>query len=112
MVYGQSPGGILDGVHFSVPYFNWGWNYVVLKNSQQPELAYLFALFAATPQMSTLAVQQSDGFFDPFRPEHYADPQIQKVYSPAFLRNQQSIRWNRLREKYPAALRAQLQDLS
>ena len=170
MVYGQTPGGLVNGVQLNVPYFNWGWDYVVLQNSAQPELAYLFALFAATPEMSTLAVQQTDGFFDPFRPEHYKDPMIQEVYSPAFLdihresmisaipdlylRNQgeyfrvltewisralqgavtakdalqgaalqwrlitnsagheqQIVRWNRLREKYPTALRAHLQDL-
>jgi len=57
----------------------------VSSNSDLPEIAYLFALFASTPQMSTLAVRQSDGFFDPFRPEHYEDEGIKSAYSPEFL---------------------------
>ena len=85
MVYGQTPGGMIDGRLLKTPYFNWGWNYVVAQTSQQPELAYLFALFASSPVMSTLAVRQTDGFFDPYRPEHYDDMQIQAVYTPEFL---------------------------
>jgi len=169
MVYGQTPGGMLNGSLLETPYFNWGWNYVVSRTSTQPKLSYLFALFASTPKMSTLAVQQTDGFFDPYRAEHFEDAKIQAVYSPAFLdvqraslvsaipdlylrnqgdyfrvlsewltkalngevaprtalertaqhwwlitngsdRNQQSLRWNRLRKKYPPDLRTRLRD--
>ena len=35
--------------------------------------------------MSTLAVRQDDGFFDPFRPEHYQDSGIKAAYSEEFL---------------------------
>ncbi|WP_295535381.1 extracellular solute-binding protein [uncultured Thioclava sp.] len=85
MVFGPTPGGIVNEKLLITPYFNWGWNYVVSSNSDLPEIAYLFALFASTPQMSTLAVRQSDGFFDPFRPEHYEDEGIKSAYSPEFL---------------------------
>ena len=85
LAYGPTPGGLIDGELLLTPYFNWGWNYVVTANSQQPELAYLFALFASSPHMSTLAVRQVGGFFDPIRPEHYEDDQIQKAYSKQFL---------------------------
>ncbi|OUS20826.1 transcriptional antiterminator [Rhodobacterales bacterium 59_46_T64] len=85
MVYGPTPGGMLEGELLITPYFNWGWNYVVASNSAFPELAYLFALFASTPEMSTLAVRQKDGFFDPFRPEHYDDIGIKSAYSEEFL---------------------------
>ncbi len=85
MLYGPTPGGIVDGKLLVTPYFNWGWNYVVTSNSELPEIAYLFALFASTPQMSTLAVRQKDGFFDPFRPEHYEDEGIKTAYTPEFL---------------------------
>ncbi len=85
MIFGPTPGGIVDGDLLITPYFNWGWNYVVTSNSTQPELAYLFALFASSPNMSTLAVRQADGYFDPFRPEHYEDEGIKAAYSPAFL---------------------------
>jgi len=67
-----------------VSYFNWGWNYVVSKYSASTEVAYLFCLFATLPEMSRLAVR-GDGFFDPFRAEHYDDPQIVNVYSEPFL---------------------------
>ncbi len=85
MIFGPTPGGVVDDELLITPYFNWGWNYVVSSNSRVPEIAYLFALFASTPQMSTLAVRQKDGFFDPFRPEHYEDEGIKTAYSPEFL---------------------------
>ncbi len=85
IVYGPTPGGMINGKLLLTPYFNWGWNYVVVSNSAFPEIAYLFALFASSPAMSTLAVGQVDGFFDPYRPEHYTDPGIQAAYTPEFL---------------------------
>lgn len=85
MRFGVTPCGKMKGNSDGMPYFNWGWNYVVLATSQQAELAYLFALFASTSTISTLSVQQQGGYFDPFRPEHYTDPKIQEIYSPEFL---------------------------
>lgn len=85
MVYGPTPGGMVQDRLLATPYFNWGWNYVLPSNSQQAELSYLFALFASTPEMSTLAVRQPDGFFDPFRPEHYQDAGIKAAYTSEFL---------------------------
>lgn len=85
MVFGPTPGGIIDGELLLTPYFNWGWNYVVTSQSPIPEIAYLFALFASTSEMSTLSIQQQDGFFDPFLPEHYKDARIREIYSPEFL---------------------------
>lgn len=85
MVYGPTPGGIVDGKLLTTPYFNWGWNYVVSHNTQFPEIAYLFCLFASTAKMSTMAVREVDGFFDPYRPEHYEDAGIQAAYTPEFL---------------------------
>lgn len=68
-----------------VSYFNWGWDYVVSEFSSHKELAYLFCLLASLPEISTLAVREN-GFFDPFRTEHYDDAEIQKVYSHEFLK--------------------------
>lgn len=85
MVYGPMPGGVVDGGLLETPYFNWGWSYVLPRNTRHPEIAYLFSLFASTPRMSTLAVRQQDGFFDPHKPEHYNDPGIRDAYSPEFL---------------------------
>lgn len=85
LIHGPTPGGVMDGEVISVPYFNWGWSYVVTSASPEPEIAYLFALFAASPDMSALAVRQADGFFDPFREEHYDDDGIKAAYSEPFL---------------------------
>ncbi len=85
MRYGPMPGGSVNGEHLATPYFNWGWSYVVSRSSRVPELSYLFALFASSPAMSTLAVRQTEGFFDPYRPEHYQDEGIRDAYSPEFL---------------------------
>lgn len=171
MVFGPTPGGLVGGDLLSTPYFNWGWNYVVTSSSKEPEISYLFALFASSSKMSTLAVQQTQGFFDPFREEHYSDKKIQNAYSGAFLDvhkeslknaipdlylahqgeyfgvlsawldravrrelppedalarasenwelisvragiDRQRNRWNQLQQKYPATVRARLQNVS
>ena len=83
---GTTPGGVINGELLVTPYFNWGWTYVVSASCQVPEIAYLFNLFASSPHISTLSVRQSDGFFDPFRPEHYEDAGIQAAYSNDFLK--------------------------
>ena len=73
-------------------YFNWGWNYVINRQTRYPDLAYLFALFATQTAPSTVAVQQSNGFFDPFLAEHYQDETIQSIYGAEFLAmHQQSM---------------------
>jgi multiple sugar transport system substrate-binding protein len=74
-----------SGEHVEIPYFNWGWTYVVAASSPVPDLAYQFCSFAVTPEISTRAVRQSDGFFDPFRSEHYEDDGIAETYSRSFL---------------------------
>ena len=93
LTFGPLPGGLFDGKPISVPYFNWGWNYTVTSASREPELAYLFALFACSAECSKIAVRNVGGYFDPFRSEHYADPLIIDAYSQPFLAvHQQSMR--------------------
>jgi multiple sugar transport system substrate-binding protein len=74
--YGPTPGGSVNGKLLKTPYFNWGWNYVVSTLSPEQEIAYLFTLYATSPELSTIAVRDPDGYFDPFRLEHYTDPEI------------------------------------
>jgi len=88
LAHGPTPGGIVDGRRIGAPYFNWGWDYVVSQQSKDPEIAYLFCLFASSPTISTKAVGQRDGFFDPIRTEHYDDPVIKEIYGEAFLKVQ------------------------
>jgi multiple sugar transport system substrate-binding protein len=85
LAFGSMPGGKVNGNLLRTPYFNWGWNYVVSSVSPEPEIAYLFTLFACSPEMSTIAVRDPAGYFDPFRGVHYEDPEIIKVYTPEFL---------------------------
>ncbi len=99
LVFGHAPGNEGRGKQDAMSFFNWGWNYAVPSGSASPELAYLFALYASSPGMSTLAVRQPDGFFDPVRESHYADPEIEQVYSRPFL------------EAHRQAMRAAVPDL-
>lgn len=85
LAFGNTPGGKVGDKVLKTPYFNWGWNYVVSSVSREPEIAYLFTLYAASPEMSTIAVRDPGGYFDPFRGVHYKDPEIIKTYSPEFL---------------------------
>lgn len=85
LAFGPMPGGLVKGELLKTPYFNWGWNYVVSSVSKQPEIAYLFTLYACSPALSTIAVRDVDGYFDPFRKVHYSDPQIIQNYSAPFL---------------------------
>ncbi len=93
LAFGPTPGGKINGELLLVPYFNWGWNYTVSSRSKNPEIAYLFALYACSPEMSTRAVREAGGYFDPFRSEHYQDAQITETYSKDFLdAHQESIK--------------------
>lgn len=85
MRFGMIPTSKEHTAFSGMPYFNWGWNYVVSTMCKQPELSYLLGLFASTPHVSTISVRQQGGYFDPFRPEHYQDPEIRKIYTPEFL---------------------------
>ncbi|HET9240090.1 MAG TPA: extracellular solute-binding protein [Oligoflexus sp.] len=86
VIHSPMPGGKIGSRVVPMPYFNWGWNYVVLERSQQKELAYLFCLFASTVAISTLSIRDRDGYFDPVRLEHYEDPTIISIYSQDFLK--------------------------
>jgi len=85
LIHHTPPGGRTSTGTFAVPYFNWGWDYVVSARTKEAELAYLFTLFAVSPEPSTRAVREASGFFDPFLSIHYDDPQIQQTYSKEFL---------------------------
>ena len=85
IIVAPTPGGVINGKPVDFSYFNWGWNYAVPSTSTHPQLAALFAFYAASPEVSTVAVRAVGGFFDPFHAEHYADPEIVRVYGEPFL---------------------------
>lgn len=86
IIHTATPGGISKGKSFQVPYFNWGWNYVVSSRSNQQELSYLFCLFASSAKVSADAIKEIDGFFDPYRRSHYQDDRIKSLYGEGFLK--------------------------
>ena len=98
--FGPTPGGMIKNKLLHTPYFNWGWNYTVSSVSKEPELSYLFTLYACSPKMSTLAVQYPDGYFDPFRQEHYEDEKIINTYSKPFLEAHQFCMENSIPDLY------------
>lgn len=100
IAFGPTPGGIVNGSLLQTPYFNWGWNYVVSANSAEPEIAYLFSLFACSPDISKRSVSETGGFFDPFRPQHYDAPEIIETYSEAFLNTQKHSMENAIPDLY------------
>ena len=115
LVHTALPGIEKAGAPTSMGYFNWGWNYTVSSQSPRKQLSYLFALFCVSPVISTLAVREGDGYFDPFHQSHYTDPEIVKVYGRSFLdAHQKSMQvsipdfYLRGQGKYMDALRQQL----
>lgn len=86
---GPLPGAMLDGKPMPLAYFNWGWSYVVARHCPEPDLAYRFCQFAVGAKTSSDAVAAPEGYFDPFRKEHYSDPRIIEVYGTSFLREHQ-----------------------
>ena len=98
--FGPTPGGMVNGELLKTSYFNWGWNYTVASTCVHKEIAYLFTLFACSPKISTIAVREKDGYFDPFRVEHYDDPVIQQTYSSDFLKEHKSSMQNSIPDLY------------
>lgn len=85
VIPGRLPCGQSGQHRVPVAYFNWGWSYVVTQRCPVPDLAHLFTRHAVSPAVSAMAVAQSDGFFDPFRKEHYDAPTIVEAYGRPFL---------------------------
>ncbi|MFV1491102.1 extracellular solute-binding protein [Phaeobacter sp. JH18-32] len=85
LVNASLPGGRINGALVPMSYFNWGWSYVVAKNSRQPELAYQFCVNAVSQKVGAEAIAQTGGFFDPFRTDQYQDPAIVDAYGAQFL---------------------------
>lgn len=85
LVHGPLPGGRFGGVDVPMPYFNWGWNLVVAASTRIPELAFHFLAFASAPAISTRAVRDPTGFFDPHHVAHYEDDAVRALFGDGFL---------------------------
>ena len=85
LAWGPTPGGLLKGKLVRTPSFNWGWSWVVPRESQAPELAYLFCQYLYSARISTIAVRDPDGILEPFRECHYSDPVVREVFGDGYL---------------------------
>ena len=83
--FGLTPGGSINGKHFATPYFNWGCNHFASSILNDSELAYLFTLFASTPETSTGSVREPDGYLEPSRGTHHDDTTIRGTCSEELL---------------------------
>ena len=60
----------------------------------------MFTLFATSPEVSSTAVSETDGFFDPFREEHFNNTKIQSIYGTQFLAAQKESLVNSIPDFY------------
>lgn len=102
VINGPLPGGVIDGEHVPLAYFNWGWSYVIARHCPVPELAYLFCQTAVDTEVSARSIAEIDGYFDPYRVEHYEDPGIVKVYGKDFLNVHRQAMSNAIPDFYVA----------
>ena len=100
------PGGQGDETPDILPYFNWGWSYALTKNARHPEMALAFVRFAISSEVSTVAIRESDGFFDPFLSDHYQDPEIRDIYGISFLKVHEASLSNAIPDFYIADRKA------
>lgn len=119
LIHAPLPGPSINGHGSGLGYFNWGWNYTVSAHSEHKQLAYLLALFCVSPIISTRAVREADGYFDPFRRAHYRDDDIERAYGSSFLKAHENSMRNSIPDfylggqgRYLDALRQQIMAVS
>ncbi len=106
------PGGLGAGTPDTLPYFNWGWSYAVTEGTPHPDLALSFVEYARSAEVSTRAIRERSGFFDPFRVEHYSDPVIGEIYGSSFLKVHRASLSNAIPDFYVANRNAYFDTLS
>ncbi len=74
------PGTRVDGELVRRNTIIYGNNLVVPSSARHPELAFLYAMWITSPEVSPRSVGVRGGFTDPYRWNHLRDPRIQAVY--------------------------------
>ena len=108
----QLPCGIIADKPVPIAYFNWGWSYVVTSHSPAQDVAYNFARHAVSASVSSEAVARTDGFFDPFREEHYNNDDIVNAYGQAFLTEHRTAMEHAMPDLYIARRNEYFDELS
>ncbi|NMG44859.1 extracellular solute-binding protein [Aromatoleum toluvorans] len=63
----------------------YGNNLVIPKTARNPRLAFLYAMWATDPDVSTRLIGITGAFTDPYRWNHVRDARIRKIYTPEAL---------------------------
>ena len=87
-------------------------SYAVTEGTPHPDLALSFVEYATSAEVSTRAIRERSGFFDPFRVEHYSDPVIGEIYGSSFLKVHRASLSNAIPDFYVANRNAYFDTLS
>jgi len=79
------PGTRIDGELVRRNTIIYGNNLVIPKGATNRKLAFLYAMWITSPEISSRSVGVRGGFTDPYRWHHLRDPRIRKIYTPQAL---------------------------
>jgi multiple sugar transport system substrate-binding protein len=79
------PGTRIDGRLVRRNTIIYGNNLVIPKNAANRKLAFLYAMWITSPEVSTRSVGVRGGFTDPYRWHHLRDARILEIYTPQAL---------------------------
>jgi multiple sugar transport system substrate-binding protein len=83
--YCVTPGWDVKGKICHATMLPYSWAFIVSRYSKYPEIAYLWAQYNQSPEISAKAVLEDGGYFDPFRYSHFKDPEVLAAYTPEFM---------------------------
>ncbi len=79
--FAQLPGEYHDGVLYRATPHVVGWSLSVSRYGKAPEAAYLIAQWLNSPSVSAASITRT-GTLDPFRQNHFEDPELLQAYGP------------------------------
>jgi len=85
LAYTVTPGWEVKGKVCHATMLPYSWAFIVSRYSKYSELAYLWAQYNQSPQISAKAVLEDGGYFDPFRYNHFTDAGVIDAYTKEFL---------------------------
>jgi multiple sugar transport system substrate-binding protein len=79
------PGSLIDGQLVRRNTLVYGNNLVIPKDAPNRKLAFLYAMWITSAEISPQSVGVRGGFTDPYRWNHLTDPRIREIYTPQAL---------------------------
>lgn len=79
------PGSLIDGELVRRNTLVYGNNLVIPRDAPNRKLAFLYAMWITSAEVSPQSVGVRGGFTDPYRWNHLRDPRIREVYTPQAL---------------------------